>query len=402
MAKRSSSRKKRPTWWAITRRVFKGLFLLIGLFLLYVIIVVIHGTIDDYQPEEKVAIELDGTAPLSVVNKAKIRLLNWNVGYGGLGDSSNFFYDDGGFFFAGDNMIRSEEDMVKRYTKGTEAFLKAQAAQSDFILLQEVDRNSKRSYYNDQYERYQKALPDFNGSFALNYNVARVPIPVCEPWQVMGKMKSGLATYSRFQAKEANRYQFPGSYGWPNRIFHLDRCMAVHRYPTSHPEGKELIVINTHNSAYDGGELKAQEMAYLKEFLLKEYEKGHYIIVGGDWNQCPPNFPFNSFRKNADPNLNPGNIATDFMPEGWMWGYDPRVPTNRALSTVYRGKESYVTLIDYYLVSPNIKINAVRGVDLAFEYSDHQPVLLEVELQGLAPEPTTPAADSAAVEAVER
>lgn len=43
-------------------------------------------------------------------------------------------------------------------------------------------------------------------------------------------------------------------------------------------------------------------------------------------------------------------------------------------------KESLKALIDFYLVSPNITIRKVRGMNQNFAYSDHQPVLLEVEL----------------------
>jgi len=37
-------------------------------------------------------------------------------------------------------------------------------------------------------------------------------------------------------------------------------------------------------------------------------------------------------------------------------------------------------LIDFYLVSPNVSIEKVEGVDMDFEFSDHQPVRLEIRL----------------------
>src|SRR5690606_33678797 len=125
--------------------------------------------------------------------------------------------------------------------------------------------------------------------FAPNYKVSRVPIPILEPWNAYGKVLSGLATYSRFQPYQSTRLQLPGSFAWPTRIFQLDRCVAVHRYRLSN--GKELVVMNVHNSAYDAdGALKRQEMAFLRELFLEEYGKGNYVLAGGDWNQCPPYF----------------------------------------------------------------------------------------------------------------
>ena len=38
------------------------------------------------------------------------------------------------------------------------------------------------------------------------------------------------------------------------------------------------------------------------------------------------------------------------------------------------------TLIDYYLLSPNIQPLYVATSDMDFEYSDHQPVVLKVTL----------------------
>jgi len=366
-------------------KIFKWIGGLILLFLLYVIGSIAHGTATDFQPEEKIELSLDTQSPLDTIKDARLTFLNWNIGYGGLGAQSNFFYDDGRFFFSGEKMVRSPQNLVEKYVAGIVDFIDKNEA--DFILLQEVDQSSRRSYFINQYEAIHEELPSHNGSYAVNFNVSRVPIPVCEPWNVMGKMYSGLATFSRYEPEASIRYQFPGEYSWPDRIFHLDRCMSVERFATAHPDGKELVIINTHNSAYDGGKLKKQEMQYFKEFVLGEYQKGNYVIVGGDWNQTPPNIPFDKVAKDlgiaTDSTYNPGNIAPDFMPAGWQWAYDSNVPTNRKLKNKLDYGETFVTLIDYYLVSPNVKVQQVAGKNLKFAYSDHNPVSLVVELQGM-------------------
>lgn len=371
----------------VLKKVLKYLSITALLFLLYVVICIGHGTMTDYQPEEKIVLELSPNAtPSEIITAGRLRFLNWNVGYGGLGAKSNFFYDNGNpFFFSSGKMVQSPREYVDENIAGIAAFIKENP--SDFVLLQEVDKNSKRSYYINQHELYGQQLPNYTASFALNYCVQRVVIPVCEPWNVLGKAESGLSTYSKYKVQNATRYQFPGSCGWPDYIFQLDRCMAVHRYKTAHPEGKELLVINTHNSAYDDGSMKRQEMAYLKTFILAEYAKGNYIVVGGDWNQTPPGVAFDVASKAVgiptDSSYHAISIATDFMPEGWQWAFDPTVPTNRNLVDILDYGKTAVALIDYYLVSPNVNIIKVEGKNLKFAHSDHQPVLLEVELQGL-------------------
>ena len=39
----------------------------------------------------------------------------------------------------------------------------------------------------------------------------------------------------------------------------------------------------------DAGEGKLAQARQLREFLSQEYEKGNYVVAGGDWNQIFPN-----------------------------------------------------------------------------------------------------------------
>ena len=79
-------------------------------------------------------------------------------------------------------------------------------------------------------------------------------------------------------------------------------------------------------------------MAYMKAFLLAEYEKGNYVVVGGDWNQNPPGVSNDQMSIAAgilpDPSRHPSQIDEKFMPENWQWVFDPLVPTSRSLVDV--------------------------------------------------------------------
>ena len=248
--------------------------------------------------------------------------------------------------------------------------------QIDFYLFQEVDTLADRSHDINQLEDLTYHLSGHTSCFATNYNVKFVPMPLDNP---MGKVLAGLASFSKFKSTESTRYQFPGNYSWPNRIYFLDRCFLLQRFPTKN--GKELVVINTHNSAYDDGNLKKQQMAFMKNVLLNEYNKGNYVVVGGDWNQCPPGFDNMTFAPANGDSYDQVSIAPDFLPKDWQWVFDPTVATNRKLATPYKAGESFTTVIDFFLVSPNIRVEEVRGVDLEFAYSDHQPVLMRVVLE---------------------
>ena len=345
---------------------------------LYILLVLIHGTLTDYQPEMVEPLPNHQTAEVDLVTSDELSFVSWNVGFGGLGKESEFFYDaNGSQLFSEGKMVQATKKMVEKNNRGIIEYISQNKA--DFFLLQEVDLSSKRSYYFNQFEALAEARPNFDAHFATNYKVGRVPIPVMEPWHVYGKTDSGLATYSRFKASSADRYQLPGTFEWPTRLFQLDRCIAIHRYPTD--KAGDLIVMNIHHSAYDeGGAIKKQQMAFLKDLLIAEYAKGNYVIVGGDWNQCPPHFAADHFMPGRTEGYTQINIPADYLPQDWTWAFDPNTPTNRKTHSTYTPGKTFVALIDFYLVSPNVEVLEVSGVDQGFDFSDHQPVKMRVRL----------------------
>ncbi|HNM26060.1 MAG TPA: hypothetical protein PKL15_11550, partial [Saprospiraceae bacterium] len=138
---------------------------------------------------------------------------------------------------------------------------------------------------------------------------------------------------------------------------------------------------NLHNAAYDPGDkIKAIQLPRLREIALQEFEKGNYVVLGGDWNQCPPYFRFDTFMPGNTQGYEQGNIPDDFFPEDWHFAYDATQPTNRKARDPYIKGETFVTLIDFFLVSPNVRIKKVQTVGQDFQFSDHQPVWLEAEL----------------------
>ena len=77
-------------------KILLGSFLI---FLLYVLGCIIYGTYTDFQPPQISPLESSSNRQDSLDLGQKLSLLNWNIGYAGLGASSNFFYDDGRRFF---------------------------------------------------------------------------------------------------------------------------------------------------------------------------------------------------------------------------------------------------------------------------------------------------------------
>ncbi len=333
----------------------------------------------DFKPDSVMHVSVNRAAPATNARKIDARkndgpasgdpqiynLMIWNIGYAGLGRDMDFFYDGG-------KQVRPPRPRVEENLSAVQAFL-LEDPDIDFFLFQEVDEKSKRSYGINQVSRLSRAFPDFYSSFAKNYDVIFVPVPVLDP---LGPVRSGLLTLSRFEPLSVVRHAFPGNYAWPQGLFMLDRCFLVSRFGLANK--KELVVINTHNSAYDDGGLRTRQMGYLKEFLIKEVEQGNFLVVGGDWNQCPPGF-VPDFASNIMDNTRRMDIDLDYI-EQWSWAWDKTIPTNRRLAAPYDAGTSPTTVIDFFLVSPNVEVQEVQGIYLGFEHSDHHPVKLKIKL----------------------
>ena len=340
------------------------LLLLLALVILFALFV-LYGTVSDYRPDEETLLSEQADAP--VLTDSIFDLMIWNIGYCGLGHEMDFFYDGG-------EQVRSKEASVKANLQDVLDYT-TMLDSCDFFLFQEVDVKSKRSYRINQFDALVSGLEGCYPAFGKNYDVFFVPMPVTSPY---GRVLSGIVTLGRTEPLSSVRHSFPGNYAWPKGTFMLDRCFLVNRYPLA--GDRQLVVVNTHNSAYDDGTLRKEQMDHLHGFLMGEYEKGNYIIVGGDWNQTPAGFQ-PEFEYNIFDTIQLTYIEEGYLPGDWTWLYDPTVPTNRRVAIPYDPARSPTTVIDYYLLSPNIIPVDVRGVDLGFVSSDHQPVLAKVKLR---------------------
>lgn len=342
-------------------------FIIILIIALWIIFfgIIIYAVISDYRPDEKTIIA-ENSSPSVLNDSANISFFTWNIGYCGLDREMDFFYDGG-------TKVRTPEPAFRENFKAVSDFIKSNDS-IDFIFLQEVDRKSKRSYKMDEYAAIQEKLNKSSSQFAINYDVFFVPVPPSDP---MGKVYSGISVFSNYNPTSATRYSFPGKYGFPKQLFMLDRCFIVNRYPLKN--GKQLVLLNTHNEAFDPGEIRKAQMEYLKKFILEEYAAGNYIIAGGDWNQTPPDFN-PEFRANK---VNSAQMAinSNYLPSGWTWAYDNKTPSNRTVTGAYNPEVTTTTVIDFFLLSPNVSSLSVKCIDLGFANSDHNPVILQAKLK---------------------
>jgi endonuclease/exonuclease/phosphatase family metal-dependent hydrolase len=341
----------------------------IALFILSFGGLLIYSTITDYSPEpgSVEGIEVEGEA--FSAGGDTLQCLIWNVGYAGLGKEMDFFNDGG-------EGIRPDEEMAKQYLQGITSFISNESKTTDFILLQEVDRNSKRSYFTDQVQAFASASPGFTYGFALNYDVKFVPVPFRFPYKPYGKTFGGLMSMSKFPVNQAQRLQYPGGFDWPTKLYMLDRCALEFIVPLK--SGKKLLLVNTHNTAYDAsGEIKKQELEFMKKRYEDFVKQGFSVVIGGDWNQVPPSWDSKHFNEFMPEGYTPQALDKNLVPAGFQVVFDEKEATNRSNDQPYLPAKTYTTLIDYFMTSANVEVLEVKTIDLGFSYSDHQPVRLK-------------------------
>lgn len=309
-----------------------------------------------------------------------ITLLTFNIGYASLSATEDFVMD------GGEKGRMDSKEEVAENLDGIASILENNPA--DIYLMQEVDVDSNRSYNINQLIYFQDALGK-SSVLAYNYRCIFVPFPLSFS-QMMGKVNSGIVTFSDYFAESAERHQLPGSFSWPLRLANLKRAMLITKYPIKDSD-KFVTVINVHLSAYDDGTMRLEEMEALKAIMLSEYSQGNYVIVGGDFNQTFPDAMTiidETTKEYLYPLNNPEYWEAFPMDGDWFddnnfqFGIDTTTPTCRLLHQPYDNinlENNQYYVIDGFIVSANIEINSVETLDENFAFSDHNPVKIVIQ-----------------------
>ncbi|MCX7862041.1 MAG: endonuclease/exonuclease/phosphatase family protein [Bacteroidales bacterium] len=338
----------------ITVRIILVIVLFIAF---YFIIIFTYNTVYDYSPKTTFRINKHHTT----FSFDTLKIISWNIGYGGLGEKSDFFYDGG-------KMVRPSKTYYDSCLNGIVQQLKKLEHDAHIFLLQEVDFYSKRSYYINQKSLFQRYLSKMLFSDSLiNYQVPFVPFPILSP---MGKVKAGLVTLANSVPFFHAYIFFENTYTWPKQIFFLDRGMLIHAFKVQ-PK-KWLFIFNVHLSAFDDAhQARKKELSTISQIIEKLAFQGHYVIVGGDWNINPPHFHLSGL-KNNNPLFRTEPNTVSF--KSFQYYYDTLFPTNRYVNSPYIVGKTPVSTLDYFLVSSNIKVLEIKVIPLHFKYSDHNPV----------------------------
>lgn len=249
----------------------------------------------------------------------------------------------------------------------------------DFMFFQEIDTNSTRSFHVNQVKMVEDNFSSLGHTFAYNFHSAYLAVPPTNPH---GIVRSGLLSMSKYRMSSAIRRKYPVSAGPIEKFVDLDRCFVVMRFPVKN--GKYLVIINSHMSAYDkGGKMRKAQMNLLSSVIEKEYKKGNYVIVGGDFNHALGKDMMTHFQHEEEIPSWVSVLDQKMLPKNFIMVRAKNretVPTCRATDMKYDPKVNYMTICDGFIVSKNIQAQAYN-INTHFDYADHNPVRLDFILK---------------------
>lgn len=223
-----------------------------------------------YRPAPIESILPDGRGEPLPVGRA-LKAISWNIQFSA-GRSRFFFYDGGP-----DSLVSEPE--VSETLRGIVALLRREDA--DLVLLQEVDRHSKRTCWIDQHTAIREALAVPCAASTPYFKVPFVPVP---PHSPMGQVEMHLSIFSRYQLQPGRRIALAGLQEpiW-RRAFNLRR--ALMHMPMICSDGEVFDLFQTHLSAFSRGDGTLSRQV---DQVLAQVTNSRSGLLAGDFNSLPP------------------------------------------------------------------------------------------------------------------
>lgn len=298
--------------------------------------------------------------------------VTYNLGFGAYTPDFSFFMDGGKSSWA-----KSKESVIETIQGAGDL---TKSLEPDFVLFQEVDLNSTRSYHVNEYQLLKDTFSDYISVFAQNYDSAFLFYPFYQPH---GKSQSGLALFSKYPITDSVRKSFPIATSF-QKFLDLDRCYSISRIPVEN--GKEFVVFELHASAYGNSDkIREEQISMLCSDMQKEYENGNYVLCGGDFNH--------DLKASEDSSDTCESWAYPFprssLPEHFSFGIDSFSETEkdemwnsaRNADTEYIPGKTYTVTLDGFILSDNLECISYENINTGYSYSDHDPVYLKFKLK---------------------
>ncbi|MCC2616313.1 endonuclease/exonuclease/phosphatase family protein [Aestuariibacter halophilus] len=301
-----------------------------------------------------------------------VKVLSWNVQFMAGNQNNHFFYDDGPDPWP-------DKDTVTKVTDNVAAFIQAQ--DPDIVLLQEMDDEADRTHLQDQTQMLLARLPQYTAYTETFYWKADyVPHPA-----IAGRVGMKLLVLSKYALSKATRYALPAitTDDIVTRQFNLKRAMLQVHLPV---EGSnELVLINTHLSAFaQGSDTMARQIDTVMA-RLASLPEGTPWVMGGDFNLLPNDAALASYTE----------LRSHYNDQGTeLYPLITQYPSVPSLADIEADPSPWYTYmspldpartpdrtIDYIFHAPTLeKTHGAVLLGDAKPLSDHLPIVLEFTL----------------------
>lgn len=347
----------------MVKRVIKKVLKVIIDILILAVLIIGFILITEFSPKNGEALKTVGKSTVKLNKNAELSILTYNIGHLISNESESLFIEGG-------SSTRSAQKQV--VTDNLEAAKKiVEDENADITLLQEVDYKSRASYDVNEYVELSN---DFNGvsMYAVEQDVF-IPYPFPN---LIGSVKTGISILSKYDGGGC-RLNLPQTYEFPERIFAAKKCLQKMVIPIE-GTNNNLVVINVDMEDYDDGSMRASQLEMLKEEMLLEYNKGNYVIAGGDFNML---FPKDEANEYESINYTITKIDSKVFSDDWNIVTDTSKKTFRLRNIPYNENESITATVDGFITTPNIEVKSVSVIDTGFKNTNHNPVKIKIKLK---------------------
>lgn len=292
-----------------------------------------------------------------------VRVVCWNVQYGA-GREQLFFYDGG-------PGVSVSAEVVASTLRGIIDTIAALAP--DVVMLQEVDRRSRRTADIDEIEVLRAGI-GLPYATATNYHRSPyVPLPLHEP---LGHVDTNLLVLSRFPLSTSIRWQLPlMAEGWLRRQFNLRR--ALHEVAVPRAGGGVVRLFHTHLSAFSGGDgTLARQLATIERHLTDARDPW---VLAGDFNALPPGDDPARLGKDASQYEAVSPLSVFY--ERYQSAVTARQHADepeRWRTWLKHGEAAPERALDHLFVGGGARVSTARVLLDASALSDHLPLVVEV------------------------
>ncbi|UBV41510.1 endonuclease/exonuclease/phosphatase family protein [Deinococcus taeanensis] len=331
----------------------------------------VYALTDHPGPVQAADLTCPATAP-ALRPGQDVRVLSWNVQYLA-GRGYVFFYDT----LAGDGPdARPTAASLARTLEEVVGVIREE--RPDLVLLQEVDRDSRRTDRQDQLALIQARLGGVYPCSATTYyhRAAFVPHP-----KIMGKVGLSLSALSRYRMSSATRYQLPRICGDPVTVaFNFKRAVLGVTLPVQ--GGKPLTAFQTHMDAFaQGCDTMGRQVAFVQDLLGRTPAPW---VMAGDFNLLGTRGAYDRLRARERAYFNPRTELTPLMERYASFPSRAQIDSGDTRFITHFPNDPAVgkpdRTIDYFFYSPGLKRAQERVRQDEPKISDHYAMLTTLTL----------------------